>query len=480
MDARTSTLRGEKGSYVQVVDLAYPVVLSMLSWTVMWTVDTMFVGRLGTAEQGAVGFAGALVWTMMTLITGTMIGVQIFAAQYYGSGRYRRCGDVCWDGIYLALLAALPAVALGIWGGGLVRVFRVAPELEPHAYVYFRIRMLGGVFVFLTFASEGLFRGVGDTKTPMKISVFVSVLNILLDYVLIFGKLGFPKMGVAGAALATVVAMGTQCTICLFILMTRPKFRDRFATLPVRRFSPGGLWRLLRVGGPVGVQWVLDMGSWTLFTALIARLGAVPAAANQIAITLLHVSFMPGHAISTAATTLVGQYLGAFDSPSARKSGANALRIAMAFMGLMGLVFFLFRRPLVRAFNPDLAVIDIGADLLIFAAIFQIFDAMSMVAAGILRGSGDTRGPATIQISLSWLFFIPLAYVATTRTGHGARGGWFAASAYILLLGLVLFARYRRTGWAERIPFTEKPAEGEIPLVPGPECIGPPPVGLDR
>lgn len=475
MDTTASRLRGEKGSYTQVVDLAYPVVLSMLSWTVMWTVDTMFVGRLGTAEQGAVGFAGALVWSVMTIVTGTMLGVQIFVAQHFGRKEYTACGETYWQGIYLGLLAALPMVAVGIWGGDLVRVFRVAPEIEPHAYVYFRVRMVGGIFIFLTFASEGFFRGVGDTKTPMKISVFVSVLNIVLDYALIFGKLGLPRMEVAGAALATVLATAVQSAICLFIIMRGRAFRDRFRTLPVQRFSPGHLLRVIRVGGPVGVQWLLDMGSWTLFTALIARTGAVPAAANQIAITLLHISFMPGHAISTAATTLVGQYLGACDQPSARRSATNSLKIAVAFMGLMGIVFYLARRPLIRAFNPDLAVVAIGADLLIFAAVFQVFDAMSMVAGGILRGSGDTRGPAAIQIGLSWLFFIPLAHLACLRLGYGARGGWLAATAYIVLFGVVLYARYRRGKWSTRVLLKERPREGEIPIVPGPECIGPTP-----
>ncbi len=473
MEPVQTPLRGEKGSYAQVVDLAYPVVLSMMSWTVLWTVDTMFVGRLGTAEQGAVGFAGAFSWTMMTLITGTMIGIQIFVAQHIGRKEYRRCGEVYWQGIYLALLAAIPAVALGIWGGGVVRLFRVAPELECFTYTYFRIRMVGGLFIFLTFAAESFFRGVGDTKTPMKISIFVSTLNIALDYGLIFGKLGLPRMEVAGAALATVIATFIQAIILLWILFRSARFRDTYHLLPVQRFHPGRLLEVIKVGGPVGLQWVLDMGSWTVFTALIARLGAVPAAANQIAITLLHISFMPGHAISTAATTLVGQYLGAGDSPSARRSATNSLRIAVMFMGLMGIVFYVARNPLIRAFNPDPAVTSIGADLLIFAAIFQVFDAMAMVAGGILRGSGDTRGPAAIQIGLSWLFFLPLAYFACLRYGFGARGGWFAATAYILVMGIVLYARYRKGAWSERVLIKEAPAEAGAPP-PGPECIGPP------
>jgi putative MATE family efflux protein len=478
MDAKPVTLRGEKGSYTQVLDLAYPVILSMMSWTVLWTVDTMFVGRLGTAEQGAVGFAGALTWTTMVLVTGTMMGVQIYVAQHFGRKEYGRCGEIFWQGIYLALLAALPIMALGLWGGGLVKLFRVAPELEPHAYVYFRIRLIGGWVIFLTFACENFFRGVGDTKTPMVISIITSALNIFLDYCLIFGKFGFPRMEVAGAALATVISTAFQAVVCLSILFAMQRFREPYRLTPLRRIDFGELLQVVKLGGPIGIQWVLDMSAWTIFTALVARLGAVQAAANQIAITLLHISFMPGHAISTAATTLVGQYLGAKDSKAARRSATNSIRIAVLFMGFMGVVFLVFRGSLIQAFNPDPAVITIGAHLLIFAAVFQIFDAMSMVAAGILRGAGDTRGPAMIQIALGYLLFLPLAYYATAHSDFGVRGGWGAATVYIVVLGIALYSRYRRGDWTERMLIREEVPVAEPPP-PGPECIGPPTTGTE-
>jgi MATE family multidrug resistance protein len=467
-------LRGEKGSYTQVLDLAYPVVLSMLSWTVLWTIDTIFVGRLGTAEQGAVGFAGAVNWTMMTLVSGTLIGIQVYVAQHFGRKEYARCGELLWQGLYLALLAGIPSLAMGLWGGGLVRHLGVAPELEPHAYVYFRIRMAGGLFIFLTFACDGLFRGVGDTKTPMKIAIVATLTNVVLDYGLIFGKLGLPRMEVAGAAWATVIATVVQAALSLLVVLRSRRYRESFATLPVQGFRARELWDVLRVGGPVGLQWVLDMGSWTVFTTFLARLGAVPAAANQIAITLLHVSFMPGVAVSTAATTLVGQYMGASDPSSARKAATRALRIAVLFMGMMGIVFLLFRRPLIRLFNPDPEVLAIGADLLVFAAFFQVFDAASMVSSGVLRGSGDTKVPAIIQIVLSWFFFLPLVYLVVVRMDYGARGGWATASLYVVLLGIALYSRYRRGRWADRVLLHEGGRPGEVPP-PGPECIGPVP-----
>jgi len=311
----------------------------------------------------------------------------------------------------------------------------------------------------------------------MKVSVFVSALNIVLDYGLIFGNLGLPRLEVAGAAVATVIATSVQAVLLVSILMGSRKFRSRYSLLPVQRFRPRRLLGLIKVGGPIGVQWILDMGSWTVFTAFIARLGAVQAAASQIAVALIHVSFMPGNAISTAATTLVGQYLGAGDRPAARRSATNALRIAVLFMGFMGLVFFVARRPLVRIFNPDPAVLHIGADLLIFAAVFQVFDAMFMVSAGILRGAGDTRGPAAIQIGLSWFLFLPLAYLLCHRLNYGARGGWLGASVYIVILGIVVYARYRRSGWSERVLLGETPPRDDLPPPPAPEVIGPPAVG---
>jgi MATE family multidrug resistance protein len=440
---------GAGGSVREVTWLATPVVLSMMSETMMHVVDTIFVGRLGTAEQGAVGVAATVSWTLFSFIAGILHAVQIFVAQHVGARSPRGAGEVTWQGIYLALVAAIPITVVGFTGGSIFRILGMDPLLVPHAMVYFQIRLLGAVVVFLAFTGESYLRGVGDTRTPMVVTFVANGTNILLDYLLIFGHLGFPRLGVAGAAWATVAAVSLQATILLVAFERRGR-RDGHLVRPVLPPVGSAFLKLVRVGLPVGVQWVLEMGSWTIFTVFAAQLGKVQAAAHQVATVIIHVSFMPGYGVSVAATTLVGQYLGAGDRQSALASARNALRLAMTFMGAMGLVFFLARYQLVRIFNVDPEVVALGGQLLLFAALFQVFDAANMVLSGILRGAGDTRFPMLATIVMSWLVFVPLAWLLTMRLGYGVAGGWLAAVVWIFGQALVLRHRYVRRRWMEK------------------------------
>ncbi len=447
----------------------------MLSWTAMWTVDTIFVGRVGTAEQGAVGLAGTLIWTAMCIFTGTITAVQIFVAQYRGAGREDRCGEILWQGIYLGLIASVPMGVLGLLSERVVRLLDVSPDLIPFAASYMKIRLLGAVFTFLFRAMEVFLQGTGDTRTPLKVGVLCNVCNVALDYVLIFGKAGFPEMGVRGAALATVIATAIQAGVYSYLLIGREGRRMYFAR-KISPFVPRRFFKLIRMGGPIGVQWLLDMGTWTIFTTAVARLGEVQAAAHQVALTILHISFMPGYGVSIATTTLVGQYLGAGDRAAAKRSAYNSLKIVVGFMGTMGLLFYIFRTELIRIFNPDPQVVAVGATLLIYAAVFQIFDGTGMVSAGILRGAGDTRWPSAVSIGVAWGVFVPMIYLMIVRLKLGVTGGWQAAAIWIIVLGIVLYAGVRKRGWEERRTLSAG-AEGRkgAPVLAGPETMTPAP-----
>ncbi len=465
--ARPAGQAGAGGSVGEVAVLAGPAVISMLSATMMWTVDTFFVGRLGSAEQGAVGFAGVLTWTICVFFVGVLNAVQVFVAQHVGARQPRGAGEVTWQGIYLGLAAALPIAALSLAAGPIVTSLGVDRTIAPHAEVYLRIRLLGAGGIFLSNASEGYLRGVGDTRTPMVVTIIANSINILLDYGLIFGHFGLPALGLAGAAWATVAA-GILQGLTLFICFERRALRDGHLARPIAPAARAPFLRLLRVGLPIGVQWVLDMGSWTVFTLLIARIDAVQAAAHQVATTIIHFSFMPGYGVSVAATTLVGQYLGAGDRQSALRTARSALRLALSFMGAMGIVFLFWRHALIGIFNPDPAVIELGGLLLIFAALFQIFDATNMVLSGVLRGAGDTRFPMVATTVMSWAVFVPLVWLFAVHLGYGAAGGWFSAVIWLGGLALVLRQRFVGRKWMERVLVTQAEPAVDVPGVPSP------------
>jgi MATE family multidrug resistance protein len=252
-------------------------------------------------------------------------------------------------------------------------------------------------------------------------------------------------MGAAGAAWGTVLAQLGGLALYLWVFWS-PKLSSRYET---RRwaFQPAVMWKLLTVSAPIGVQWVLETGAWTVFTAMISQWGKNELAAHHIVMQMLHLSFMPGVAISIAATTLVGQYIGARRKDLAERSGQSAIWLSGWFMGAMGVLYAVFGKQITALFNSDPHVIAIGGTLFLMAALFQIFDALSMASIGALRGAGDNQFAMWLMILASWGCFVPLIYLFGKVLGGGIVGAWWGAVAYIVLVGVVLFVRWRRGAW---------------------------------
>lgn len=435
------------GGIGEVWRLAYPVVVTMASMSMMGVVDTLFMRWVGTAQQGAVGLGAVMSWTLMAFFNGTITAGNTFVAQFYGAGRFRECGRVVWQVYYLALLATL-IVMLAVLPlvEPLVTAVGSKPAVAEYATRYMKIRLLGAAFVFNNFCLVGFLRGIGDTRTPMKITLLANALNVLLTYLLVFGRLGLPALGIAGAALGTVLSQALGAATYLWVFL-RERSNNSYATRRPRAPDWRLLRRILRVGLPMGLWWVLEMGGFTVFTMFVSTLGKVELAGHQIVRQLVHLSFLPGVALGVAATTLVGQYLGAGDPASAERSARNAIRIALLIMASMGLLFVLLRYPLARLFNKDPRVVTIAARLFLFAAVFQTFDALGTVSSGAVRGAGDTRWPMLASMLMSWLVFVPSVFLLGRAAGLGVYGAWTGATFYISVLGLLLYGRFRGGKW---------------------------------
>lgn len=439
----------------EVVSLALPVVLSMLSHTLMTSVDIALLGHFGTVEQGAAGLAQAFLWVFIVTCNCCGTGVNIFVAQYWGAQRYLACGQITWQGLYLGLLAWLPMLAGGFWADTLVRLNAPDPELAAPAALYARIRLLGGLPILLNFVLIGFFRGIGDVRTPLVVTFAAQLLNGLLDVVLIFGLAGFPRLGIAGSAIATVSTTGMTTLIYLGLFWQRGLRQGllRRAWVPC---DPGACRRLINVSWPVGVQGAFELGAWTLFTTMVARLGSAAMAAHAIATQIMALSYLTGYGISVAAATLVGQYLGAKQPAVARQSMLASLFIIVIYMGTLGVGFYLWRHPLIGIFTGVSAVSRIAADLLIFVGLFQVFDGISLVATGVLRGAGETRWPLGVGLLLNWGMFVPLAVMVMFWFDGGVAGGWAAALCYVVMLAVVMLVRVLAGGWQERRLISEQ------------------------
>ncbi len=440
--------RGVPGGVREVARLAYPVVLQNVSVTTLHMVDAAFLGRLGPTEMGAAGYGGLWIWTALCFYLGTGTGVQTFVSQAHGAGRERECGPWAWHALGAVLPLLVVSTALFAWGFPLLlSLLSPAQELQGFATEYVRARALGCAGVGTTMVMGAFFRGLGDMRTPLLVTMTAAVLNAFLDWVLIFGHLGAPALGVQGAGLATAIAEWVGAALMLACFL-RPRLRRTYATSP-RWPERAEVRRFVRTGAPIGGMWFLDMITFSLFTTLIARMGATPMAAGQAFVVLLHVSFMQVIGFQIAAMTLVGRYIGAEDLAAADRSFRSALALGVAYAAAVGLVFLLVPGPLMRIFTADAEVLALGVPLLAVGALFQLCDAVGIIASGALRGAGDTRWPFLVQTGLAWGLFLPLGWLGGVALGGGLVGAWLGATVYVLALSAAMALRFRGGAWHE-------------------------------
>ena len=446
MNEQRGIYRHSPGSYRQVLALAYPVIITMISQTVMGLVDNIMVGRLGTTQFAAVGFSGSIIWTSFAFFNGLMSSANTFISQDYGSGKYGVIGKTVWHYLYLSVLSYLFLLGIIPISNLILRLVGPSANFRLYGGIYARIRLYSGIWVFISFALANFFRGIGNTKTPMYIAMASNVFNMVANYALIFGKFGMPRLEVKGAALATLLSSLLSATLYFVLAMSR-KYDSKYSIRRIWRIEYNLAKRVLRIGLPMGVQFFLDSASFTLFAVFVAKMGEVPFAASNAAMSLMSTSFMPLIGISIATTTLVGQFIGAKQLAHARKTGYTAIKIGVSYTVMTALSFFIFGKQLISIMISDPAVISLGAKILIMAGIFQLSDGFGICSNGALRGAGDTRFVMIVGLSYAWLLFIPLSYIFGFVLNWGVIGAWFGASIYIILYGITVFIRFRRGKW---------------------------------
>ncbi len=434
------------GGVREVALLAYPIVLTQMSQTLMQVVDSIFVGQLGAAQLGALGFSAIWLWTVMSVFAGTANGVQTFVSQLQGAGDERSCGAWAWQGLYAVVppltVAVFAFVAIADW---LWTIAGASPEIREHAMAYASMRPYGmaGLGVWMVLAA--FLRGIGNTRTPLVATIVANIVNALLAWALVFGRLGLPQLGVEGAGIASSIAEWVGAVI-LVIAMALPTVKRRYGT----HFTPPDLQairRFLRTGLPIGGQWLLDMSAFAIFTTFVVRMGTNSIAANQAMISLLSMSFMQAIGIGLAATTLVGRYKGAGDLASAVRSYRSARKLGVGLAIGIAALFLLAPDALLSMYTSDAEVLRLGRPLLALGAAFQLFDAVQIVAGGALRGAGDTRWPFVVQTSLAWFLRLPLAWFFAVTLDGGVLGAWYAEFVFICALTAVLMARFRSGVW---------------------------------
>ncbi len=418
--------------------LATPVVVAELGWTAMATVDTLMVGRISVEAIGAVSLGSAIFLGVTIFGMGLLLGLDTLISQAYGSGRLRDCHQWLIHGIYAALILALPLTAI------LFLVMRSLPELGINPAVleltlpYLRPVTWSLLPLLLYAASRRYLQATGHESSVMVVLVMANVVNALTNWGLVFGKWGLPELGVVGAGWATFVSRTFMAIVLLGAIAVFEWKNPRGLFQTPLGIEWSRVRELFALGLPAAFHITLEMGLFSVATALAGRLDAASLAAHQIALSVAATTFMVPLGISSAGAVRVGHAMGAGDRDGVVHGGWMAIVFGVGFMGLAATTLFLFPKQIIGLFTTDADVFAVGVSLLYVAAFFQLFDGLQVVTVGVLRGLGDTRTPMLAGLVGYWLLGLPTGYFLCFRLGRGVSGLWIGMLVGLVTVGVIL------------------------------------------
>jgi putative MATE family efflux protein len=436
----------QQGVRRDVLRLALPAMGEQMLSMMVGIVDTFLVGHLGASPLAAVGLANQWVFMAMTLFGAIATGSTALIARFIGAEDPEQADQVLRQSMLLATGIGLVASTLGLlFAPAAVLALGAQGEVIQLSTDY--LRVVSSIFFFSTlmFVGNASLRGAGDTRTPLFIMLVVNAINVVVAWTAINGPFGLPRLGVVGSALGAATGRLVGGVLVVAILLRgRAGIRLRLAAL---RPDPDMIRRILHVGLPTGLEQVLMRTGQMFFARILAEMGMVAYAANQVAINALSISFMPGFGFALAATTLVGQGLGAEDPDGAEQRGYVAYRIGAGLMTVIGLAIVLFPAQIMGFFTNEPEVIALGTMPLRVVGLVQPMLAASMIFTGALRGAGDTRFPMVVTGASIWFVRLPVAYLLALSLGWGLVGAWSAMALDFSLRGTVNFFRYRSGRW---------------------------------
>lgn len=441
--------------YKTVLRVGLPLIAGMASATVMQFTDRLFLSRYSLVAISAALPAGAAAMTLQLALVGICGYVSVLIAQYIGARQDKEVGTVLWQGVWLALAGALILALSCLLAEPLFAWSEHPSAVREQEVVYFQVLNLGGGFFLLSSVLSGFFVGRGVTRPVLLANLAGAVLNIPLDYVLIFGALGMPEMGIKGAGLATV-AGSVLTTLIFVVLIFRRRNEEHYRVFSAWQIRGAMLRRLLRFGGPSGVNFFMESVGFTWFILEVGKLGETALAASNIALALNHIIFAPMLGLNAAIATLVGQAMGRKRPGEAQEITTSSLHISLGYMLPLALAFAVFAGPLMDIFRPSGAGVDeyaavraTGIFLLYYVAIYSLVDSFNIVYFAALKGAGDTLFIMLI-LGGAALFCLVLPVLALKHFGlQSVHTLWWALTAYVVSMAIAVRQRFRGSKWRE-------------------------------
>ena len=428
--------------YKKTLQLAYPVCISNLGHIAVGIVDTAMVGRIGTIEQAGVALANSLYYLIFVFGVGISFGVTPLVAAADAEKNKPALGELLKNSLVVNTVTGILLFILLIALSPALSLLHQPKEVVAVAISFLNIMAISFIPLSLFAALKQYTEGMSLTKIAMIVSITGNLLNVLFNYLLIFGHWGFTPMGVMGSCWASVIArivMAAAMFAYIFYGKAFKEYLKDFRKIPMS-FSLSK--KILAIGVPSGLQWVFEVGAFSFAVIMVGWISPQAQAAHQIAINLAAAAYMVVSGIASAASVRVGNYRGLNDNENIRKAGFSGLIISFAFMCITACCFILFKNLLPLFFNRDEEVIAIASSLLLIAAVFQLADGVQAVALGLLRGMKDVNFPTTVAIIAYWGISLPCSYVFAFTFNKGAEGVWYGLTLGLFTVAAVLAWRF--------------------------------------
>jgi MATE family multidrug resistance protein len=428
--------------YIKTWKLAYPVMLSQFGQVMVGQADSIMVGRLGTIPLAAATLANSIFVVVMVFGIGISFAISPLIASADGEKNHQRIRDVVKHAVVLNIVLSILLYALVTAFTFGIDYLGQDPAVANATHTYMHIINASLVPLILFFSLRQFAEGLSDTKFAMYITVGANVLNVILNYLFIYGKFGFPALGLEGAGWATLIARVLQFLGMWIIIVRIPKFAAYWSSIRWSGFKINLYQRILALGIPSGLQMVFEVGAFAFSAMMIGWISAEAQAAHNIAISLASISYMIATGLAAAATVRVGNQLGRRDMPNLREAGFVVFKITLIIMIVSGILFLLGKDFLPRLYINEQEVISIASSLLVVAVMFQLSDGQQAVALGALRGLADVKVPTFIVFAAYWLFALPVSYLLGIYLEMGAVGVWYGLAVGLTFSAIFLTWRF--------------------------------------
>jgi MATE family multidrug resistance protein len=429
----------------RVALLAAPVALAELGWMAMTTVDTIMIAPLGPAAIGAIGVGNSAFYTLAIFGMGLLLGLDTLVSQSHGAGDKSDTHHSLAQGVYSAILIAIPLTIIFLYMPGVFKVLGVNPEVSAPAGLFVRTLNYSTLPLLLYGAFRRYLQAIGHVRPVMFVLISANLINWLFNWLLIQGHWGLPALGVVGSALSTCLARVYMAGLLLCFICWFERGNEAGLRSLIRPPDPTRLLRLIGIGLPAALQILMEIGAFGAAAMMAGRLQPVALAAHQIALNCAALTFMVPLGISSAAAVAVGQAVGRREPAVARSDGFIAIGLASVFMSFAAVAFLTIPERILNFYTHDADILRTGVSLLAIAAIFQLFDGIQAVATGALRGIGNTRLPAIVNFAGYWIFGLPIGYLLCFRYGYGVQGLWWGLTLALIAIALLVLNSW----WAQ-------------------------------